>query len=91
MIMIVCHCNIIKRNDIREAVHAILAADPSGRLEPQYIYRELQKRGRCCSCFPLVASIVDEMLAEAMTLVDSPALSGSTASTKRVAAGTSRG
>lgn len=70
--MIVCQCNVIKRHEIRDAVSAILAADPSGRLEPQYIYRELQKRGRCCSCFPLVASIVEEMLEEALHAVESP-------------------
>ncbi|UOM37204.1 bacterioferritin-associated ferredoxin [Acuticoccus sp. I52.16.1] len=70
--MIVCHCNIIKRTEIREAVRSILAADPSGRLEPQYVYRELQKRGRCCSCFPLVSSIVEEMLQEAMHEIENP-------------------
>lgn len=68
--MIVCQCNIIKRNDIRDAVRSILAADPAGRLEPQYVYRELQKRGRCCSCFPLVASIVEDMLQEATHGID---------------------
>ena len=73
--MIVRQCNIIKRAEIREAVRAILAADPSGRLEPQYIYRELSKRGRCCSCFPTVASIVEEMLQEAMAEVEHPVFS----------------
>ncbi|WP_226583413.1 (2Fe-2S)-binding protein [Acuticoccus sediminis] len=77
--MIVCQCNVIKRNEIRSAVFSILAADPSGRLEPQYIYRELQKRGRCCSCFPLVASIVEEMLNEATKAIDSPIFNGAPA------------
>lgn len=70
--MIVCQCNIIKRAEIREAVRSILASDPSGRLEPQYIYRELSKRGRCCSCFPTVSAIVEELLQEAMGEIEHP-------------------
>ncbi|WP_108661804.1 (2Fe-2S)-binding protein [Acuticoccus kandeliae] len=73
--MIVCHCNVIKRNEIRDSVRRILAEDPSGRLEPQYIYRELQKRGRCCSCFPTVNAIVEELFAESMKDMDPVSLS----------------
>lgn len=68
--MIVCHCNVILRKEIQEAARSILARDPAGGLEPQQIYRELQKRGRCCSCFPTVAAIVDDLLASAMNDVD---------------------
>ncbi|MBJ3774600.1 (2Fe-2S)-binding protein [Acuticoccus mangrovi] len=68
--MIVCHCNVIVKAEIEDAVRRILAEDPAGRLEPQYVYRELQKRGRCCGCFPSVNRIVDELLAEAMKEVD---------------------
>lgn len=73
--MIVCHCNVILRDEIRRAARRILAADPSGSLEPQSIYRELQKKGRCCSCFPTVAALVTELLGEALHEVDNAGLS----------------
>lgn len=69
-IMIVCHCNVILRAEIQDTVRTILSADPSAPLEPQYIYRELQKRGRCCSCFPSVETIVTELLEDAMSDID---------------------
>lgn len=65
--MIVCHCNIIKRAEITQAVRDILAADPSAPLEPQHIYKELQKRGQCCGCFPAVRNIVCDVLDAAMS------------------------
>ncbi|GAB5375658.1 MAG: hypothetical protein AcusKO_21200 [Acuticoccus sp.] len=73
--MIVCHCNVILKREIQEAVRSLLARDPSASLEPQYVYKELQKRGRCCSCFPSVAAIVSDLLADAMNDVDGVELS----------------
>ena len=75
--MIVCQCNVILKREIQDAVRSILARDPAGGLEPQLVYRELQKRGRCCSCFPTVAAIVDELLADAMKDIDGVTLSSS--------------
>lgn len=72
--MIVCHCNVILRREVQDTVRRLLAADASAPLEPQHIYRELQKRGRCCSCFPTVTSIVSQLLADAMKEVDATAL-----------------
>lgn len=75
--MIVCHCNVILRQEVREAVRSILARDPGAPLAPQSIYRELQHRGRCCSCFPTVAAIVTELLSDAMHEIDGVALAAS--------------
>lgn len=72
--MIVCHCNVILRTEIEEAVRRLLAADPGAPLEPQFVYRELRKRGRCCGCFPTVTAIVAELLADAMREVDGAGL-----------------
>ncbi|XWN29616.1 MAG: hypothetical protein ROR55_19235 [Devosia sp.] len=68
--MIICHCNVILRQEIESAVCRILADDPAGRLEPQFVYRELERRGRCCGCFPTVERIVDEVLTSALSGVD---------------------
>jgi len=64
--VIVCHCNVILKREIEDAVRSILGRDPGASLEPQLVYFELQKRGRCCSCFPTVAAIVEDLLADAM-------------------------
>ncbi|WMS43039.1 (2Fe-2S)-binding protein [Acuticoccus sp. MNP-M23] len=72
--MIVCHCNVILRAEVEDAARQILAADPGASLEPQSIYRAIQKRGRCCSCFPSVARIVSELLTQAMNEVDGAAI-----------------
>lgn len=68
--MIVCHCNFITRADIEGAVRAILREDPSARLEPQFVYAHLRKRGKCCGCFPNAERVVADMLAAAMKEVD---------------------
>lgn len=72
--MIVCHCNVILKRDIEDAVRRLLAADPGAPLEPAHVYRELQKRGRCCGCFPTVRSIVREVLEDALREVDAAAV-----------------
>lgn len=68
--LIVCHCKVVKRAQIVEAVRDLLAADPSAPLEPQHVYKELQRRGRCYGCFPTVRSIVVEILEGAMLDVE---------------------
>lgn len=58
--MIVCHCNIITRQQIEEVVDRLLADDPYAVITPGRIYHRLGKRGRCCNCFPLVVQILVE-------------------------------
>jgi bacterioferritin-associated ferredoxin len=72
--VIVCHCNVILKREIEGAVRSLLAADPSAPLEPQHVYRELEKRGRCCGCFPTVTAIVSQLLTNALKEVDATAL-----------------
>lgn len=72
--MIVCHCNVIKRAEIVQATRDMLAADPAASLEPQSVYKELKRRGRCCGCFPTVRAIVLEVLESAMQEVDGVSL-----------------
>jgi len=68
--MIVCHCNFITRADIESAVREILAEDPSARLEPQFVYARLQKRGKCCGCFPQAEAVISDYLGAALKEVD---------------------
>jgi len=68
--VIVCHCNFITKADLEGAVRDVLRRDPSARLEPQCVYAELGKRGKCCGCFPQAERVVTEMLDAAMKEVD---------------------
>jgi bacterioferritin-associated ferredoxin len=68
--VIVCHCNLITKSDIEDTVRALLAEDPSARLEPQFVYARLQKRGKCCGCFPNAERVVSQLLDAAMNEVD---------------------
>lgn len=65
--MIICHCNVIKRDEIVEAIRELLAEDPSVSLEPQSIYKALSHRGKCCGCFPVVKSVVEMVLNNAIS------------------------
>lgn len=56
--MLVCHCNVITQNEIEEAIIALLDADPWQLLVPAKVYHSLQKRGRCCGCFPNVVETI---------------------------------
>ncbi|MEM6761384.1 MAG: hypothetical protein AAF615_00775 [Pseudomonadota bacterium] len=68
--MIVCHCNVILRAEILTVAETLLAADPGAPLEPRHIYRELEKRGRCCGCYPTVMKIIDDFLTAATVAGD---------------------
>lgn len=68
--MIVCHCNFITKADLERAVREILREDPSARLDPRFVYAHLEKRGKCCGCFPQAERVVGEMLDAAMGEVD---------------------
>jgi bacterioferritin-associated ferredoxin len=58
--MIVCSCNIITRRDIEAVIERILVDDPFAVLTPNLLYHRLGRRGRCCSCFPHVSTILVE-------------------------------
>lgn len=56
--MIVCHCNYIDQEDIERVVVELLNDDPWQLIVPLQVYHILEKRGRCCGCFPNVIGII---------------------------------
>lgn len=61
--MIVCHCNVLKRNQIEEAIVELLDADPWRLIVPVQVYHAMNRRGRCCGCFPDVVDLIVETTA----------------------------
>jgi NAD(P)H-nitrite reductase large subunit len=58
--MIVCHCNVITREEIVAEIEAMLSVDEWQLIVPLKVYHALEKRGRCCGCFPQVTSLIVE-------------------------------
>jgi bacterioferritin-associated ferredoxin len=56
--MIVCSCNYITENDIVAVIDEMLADDPWQLVVPGKVYRAMEKRGKCCGCFPNVVDII---------------------------------
>ncbi|SRR5690606_21367643 len=62
--MIVCHCNLIQESEIERTIVAMLDDDPWQLIVPLKVYHEMNKRGRCCGCFPNVVDIIIRVTAE---------------------------
>jgi hypothetical protein len=58
--MIVCHCNVITKADIVSVIETMLTDDAWQLIVPLKVYHALEKRGRCCGCFPGVINIIIE-------------------------------
>lgn len=58
--MIVCQCNYISKKDIEGAINGFLDKDPWQLITPGIVYHSMQKRGKCCGCFPNVIGIIIE-------------------------------
>lgn len=56
--MLVCHCNIITLKEIEDTITELLDADCWQLIVPAKVYHTLQKRGRCCGCFPNVVETI---------------------------------
>ena len=56
--MLVCHCNLITEQEIEETIVALLDQDPWNLIVPAKVYHTLNKRGRCCGCFPNVVETI---------------------------------
>jgi bacterioferritin-associated ferredoxin len=54
----VCSCNIITDRDIRDVITSLLDEDCWQLIVPGKVYHAMQKRGRCCGCFPNVVDII---------------------------------
>lgn len=56
--MLICHCNIITEKEIERAILDLLDDDPWQLIVPAKVYHAMQKRGRCCGCFPNVVETI---------------------------------
>ena len=56
--MMVCSCNLITDKDIKEVIVSLLDEDCWQLIVPGKVYHAMQKRGRCCGCFPNVVDII---------------------------------
>jgi len=56
--MLICHCNLITEKEIESAILDLLDKDPWGLIVPAKVYHSLQRRGRCCGCFPNVVETI---------------------------------
>jgi hypothetical protein len=56
--MLVCHCNLITQKEIEATIVELLDADPWQLIVPAKVYHAIQKRGRCCGCFPSVVETI---------------------------------
>lgn len=70
--MIVCSCNIIRRSEIEGAILDLLEKDPWQVIAPLQVYHSLEKRGKCCGCFPNVVGIIVEQTTLFHERVNSP-------------------
>lgn len=56
--MLICHCNLITQKEIEDTIIQLLEKDPWTLIVPAKVYHTLQKRGRCCGCFPNVVETI---------------------------------
>jgi len=56
--MLVCHCNVITEAEIVSAIEELLTEDEWRLIVPLQVYHSMNKRGRCCGCFPNVVDII---------------------------------
>jgi bacterioferritin-associated ferredoxin len=56
--MLVCHCNLISDKDIEAIVLDLLKDDPWQLIVPAKVFREFEKKGRCCGCVPNMVDII---------------------------------
>jgi hypothetical protein len=56
--MLICHCNVITEKEIEATIVELLDQDPWNLIVPAKVYHSLQKRGRCCGCFPNVVETI---------------------------------
>ena len=56
--MLICHCNIITEKEIEQTIVGLLDQDPWQLIVPAKVYHAMQKRGRCCGCFPNVVETI---------------------------------
>ena len=58
--MLVCSCNFITEQEVRETIWQMLDEDCWQLIVPGKLYHTMNKRGRCCGCFPNVVELIVE-------------------------------
>ena len=58
--MLICSCNIISIEDVRETILEILTEDEWQLIVPLQVYHRMGKRGKCCGCFPGLVDLIVE-------------------------------
>lgn len=58
--MLVCSCNFITAQEIRETIWKMLDEDCWQLIVPGKLYHAMNIRGRCCGCFPNVVDLIIE-------------------------------
>ena len=61
--MIVCHCNVITCQDIRDAVGDMRGGDPYCIVTPGRVFKAHGCKANCGGCMPLFTSIIEEAVA----------------------------
>lgn len=56
--MLVCSCNFITEKEIEDTIVSLLDEDCWQLIVPAKVYHAMEKRGRCCGCFPNVVDII---------------------------------
>ena len=62
--MIVCSCNVIMLSEIEEVILDFLEEEPWQLITAGMIYHAMQKRGKCCGCFPRVIDVIVQVTTE---------------------------
>lgn len=56
--MLVCQCNLITQQEIENTIIDMLNQDCWQLIVPAKVYHAMEKRGRCCGCFPNVVETI---------------------------------
>lgn len=56
--MIVCSCNVLTKSRIRAAAEVLAAEDPFRPITPGRLFRALDARPNCGTCFSTIRSII---------------------------------
>lgn len=71
--MIACHCNIITEAEIERVIVEMLDEERWQLIVPAKVYHAMEKRGKCCRCFPNVVDIIIRTCDAYHVRFDSPA------------------
>jgi hypothetical protein len=62
--MILCSCCVIRQDDVREAIRALVAQNPRAPVTPSRVYRQLGKTPTCMDCAPLLVRRINILAAD---------------------------